>query len=326
MLPEKDHGHSEGISDGESRRRVFSRQLFYPQRQLHVTFAVLDTMMRGLTMLLLVTGVLAWLSGCAEPLPWPESPLYSFPESVPGRDYPETQEAAMRAIEGHYAHFDVVAYADPSTRTPMRTFIVSYGFTEFRIENGKLLQIDRFCHAEQLLNQRSVEIEFSAAATRAIAPRAQEVELRLEGGLWHVYRPASPTLLGIDGDPSLPLSTDPDDPNFTDPDNDGHPGVTVKLTMGRLFKGELYIARREIYRDHLVLHTDGSLYGSVEDESEQFVIGASRRILKQQSNQVQLSDPGMNPIILIPIDKDLDTCEELMARRDELFPESPSFR
>jgi hypothetical protein len=281
---------------------------------------------RTLILLAAVAAIVTWLSGCAEPLPWPESPLYAFPEPVSAQDQPGTVEEAMRAIEGLYGHFDVVAYEDESTRTPMRTFIVSYGFTEFRIEDGRLIQIDRFCRADQLINQEAVQVVFSEEATQAIEPRAQEVELSYKEGQWHVYRPASPTLLGIEGDPSLPLSTDPDDPNLTDPDGDGNPGVTVKLTMGRLLDGELYITRREIYRDYLVLHADGNLYGHVEDESEQFVIGASLRILSQQSNPVQLPDPGMNPIILVRIDEEPDTCDELIARLDELFPEPPSFR
>lgn len=280
-----------------------------------------------ITLLFVVAGALiGTLTGCSKPLPWPESPLYDFPSPGPGIGYPQTVDEAMSAIEGNYAHFDIVAYEDTGTRTPMRTLVVSYGFTEFQIEDGKLLQIDRFCHAEQLINQPSVVVEFSDEATRAIEPRVQEVKLSFTDGLWHLYRPASPTLLGIDGDPSLPLSTDPDDPNLTDPDGDGNPGVTVKLRMGRLFDGELYITRREIYHDYLVLHSDGTLYGHVVDESEQLVIDASHRILRQPSNQVQLSDPGMNPIILIPISDQLLSCDELMQSRDEFFPDPPSFR
>lgn len=278
----------------------------------------------------LLTGLcimfLILLSGCSAPLPWPESPLLTFPEQDPGWSQPQTREEAVEAIEGLYAHFDVVAYEDESTRTPMRTLIISYGFTEFRIDDGRLFQIDRFCHAQQKINQESVEVVFSDEATRAIKPRVQEVDLSFEGGQWRIYRPASPTLLGIDGDPSLPLSTDPDDPNLTDPDGDGNPGVTVKLRMGRLLDGEIYITRREIYSTELTLNSDGNLYGSVLDVSEQFVIGASHRILRQQSNPVQVSDPGLNPIVLIRVDEELDTCEELMARKDELFPPEPSFR
>ena len=34
---------------------------------------------------------------------------------------------------------------------------------------------------------------------------------------------------------------------------------------------------------------------------------------------------GMNPILLIPISADIDTLEELMASRDDIFPKEPDF-
>ena len=95
--------------------------------------------------------------------------------------------------------------------------------------------------------------------------------------------------------------------------------------MSFFFSGELYIARREIYSDYLRLNSDGNLYGYVKDRSEQLVIGASHRILAQPSNTVQNPDPGMNPIILVRVAEDLDTCEELMENRNLLFPEEPDF-
>jgi hypothetical protein len=102
--------------------------------------------------------------------------------------------------------------------------------------------------------------------------------------------------------------------------------VTVTLKMGNLLEGKLYITRREIYGNRLTLNSNGNLHGYVEDTSEQFVIGASRRILAQQSKPVQKPDPGMNPIILVRASDDLDTCEELMQNRHRLFPAEPEFR
>jgi hypothetical protein len=96
----------------------------------------------------------------------------------------------------------------------------------------------------------------------------------------------------------------------------------------RLFgfiEGEIYIARREIFANDLTLYSDGSLRGSVIDDSEQLVIGASLAILDTPNNPPQRRDPGLNPIILLPVSSDIDTCEELMAIRDLLFPPEPDF-
>jgi hypothetical protein len=207
----------------------------------------------------------------------------------------------------------------------MRTFIISYGFTDFYLEDGKLMQSDQFVRAEQKLSQKGASSVFSDEAVQAIKPRVQEVELFVKDGVWQIHRPSTPTLLGIKGDPLKSLSKDKNDPNLTDPDQDGHPGVTVKISVGKFFNGEIYITRREIFTNYLTLNQDGSLTGYVIDESEQFVVGASMKILEQPSNSIQHPDMGLSPLLLIPIDPEIDTPEELMAIKDKLFPPEPEF-
>jgi hypothetical protein len=207
----------------------------------------------------------------------------------------------------------------------MRTLIISYGFSDFYLEDGKLMQSDRFVHSEQKLSRKNASSIFSDEAVQAIKPRVQEVELSFRDGKWQLYRPATPSLLGIKGDPSKPLSTDPNDPNLTDPDMDGNPGVTVKIAVGKYFSGEIYITRREIFSNYLSLNSDGTLSGYIIDESEQFVVGASKKILSQPSNSIQHPDPGLSPILLIPIDPEIDSYEELRLIWDEIFPEEPEF-
>lgn len=269
--------------------------------------------------------ILIALTSCSKPLQWPPSPLYDLKQFDLGTPPYGDLETAKQAVAGHYAHYDIVAYEDTTTKTPMKTFIISYGFTDFYLEDGKLMQSDRFVHAEQKINQKNVYPIFRDEAVQAIEPRVREVELYFQDGKWYLYRPATPVLLGIKGDPSKPLPQDPDDPDLIDPDRDGNPGVTVEINIGGFIKGELYITRREIYSNTLTLNRDGSLTGYVEDRSEQFVIGASMKILAQPSNSVQYPDPGLNPVILIPISPDIDTPEELMALRNELFPKEPEF-
>jgi len=230
----------------------------------------------------------------------------------------------MAAMAGHYAHYDIVAYEGETPNGPLSAFIVSYGFTDLVIEDRELVAYDRFCHADYIANQ-PFDTVFSDAATQAIQPPGAIVDVYEENGIWKLYRPATPTLNGIEGDPSVPLSMDRNDPLISDDDNDGKPGVTVFVKLFGLIEGEIYIARREIFQNHLTLYSDGSLRGSVIDDSEQLVIGASLAILDTPNNPPQRRDPGLNPIILVPVPADLDTCEDLMANRDSLFPHEPEF-
>ncbi|MBI1320785.1 MAG: hypothetical protein GC168_17815 [Candidatus Hydrogenedens sp.] len=258
------------------------------------------------------------------PKPWPASPLYAIPENDPEWQPPANRDEALAAMAGHYAHYDIVAYDGDTPNGPLSTFVVSYGFTDLVIEDGELVEYDRFCHAEYLANQ-NLTTTFPDEATQAIEPRSAVVEVVQEDGVWKVYRPATPTLVGIDGDPDLPLSMDPNDPLINDDDGDGKPGLTVYLKLYGLIDGEIYIARREIFENDMTLYSDGSLRGTVTDSSEQLVVGASLRILNVPNNPAQWPDLGLSPIILIPIADDIDTCEELMALRDDLFPPEPVF-
>ena len=269
--------------------------------------------------------ILLALMSCSRPLDWPESPLYDFGQEEPDSKYPTDYESVLAEIVGHYAHYDVVAYEDTTTRTIMRTFIISYGFTDFYLEEGKLMQSDRFVHAEQKLSRKNTVSVLRDKAVQAIRPRVMEVELSLKDGTWHIYRPESPSLLGIEGDPLKPLSSDPNDPNLTDPDNDGHPGVTVQISVGKFFKGEIYLIRREIFSNYLTLKTNRTLSGFVIDRSEQFIIGASKKILKQPSNSFQKPDKGLSPVLLVKVDPEIDTLEELMKIRDDILPQEPEF-
>jgi hypothetical protein len=265
-----------------------------------------------------------WLAGCSPALPWPESPLYETPTSDPNWVAPTTKEEAMAAMAGHYAHYDIVAYDGQTANGPLATFVVSYGFTDLVIENGELVAYDRFCHADYIANQ-PFDTVFSDAATQAIQPPGAICAVYEGNGAWKIRRPATPTLNGIDGDPNAPLSMDRNDPLIRDDDHDGKPGVTVQVKLFGFINGEIYIARREIFADEMTLYSDGSLRGNVIDDSEQLIIGASLAVLDTPNNPPQRRDPGLNPIILIPVSHDIDTCEELMAIRDSLFPPEPEF-
>ena len=231
----------------------------------------------------------------------------------------------MGIIAGRYAHYDVVAYEDLDAKPVMRTFIISYGFTEFFEQDGNLIQRDRFCSADHKMSFKTVRTRFSDEATQAIIPVDKAVDLSLENGQWQIVREATPTLLGIKGDPNLPLSRDKNDPNIVDSDGDGKPGVTVRVTIGGIIKGKIYITRREVFKNIMTVQTRNRIQGTIVDRSEQFILGANLGMLNKPSDPVQNSDPQMNPLILTRLPDEIQTCEQLMDNRDELFPPAPEF-
>ena len=274
----------------------------------------------------LLFGFLLLIFACAKPKPWPSSPLCDFSKYESQETSFANLDSMKKQLLGHYAHYDVVSYEDTTTKTPMLTFVISYGFTDFHMdENGDIIQANQFVRASHKINQKLIKSGISDESVQAIQPQFQKVEISKKDGKWHILRPPTPTLLGINGDPLQPLSKDRNDPNLTDPDGDGKPGVTVNISIAKILKGEIYITRREIFTYFLQLNNDGTLTGYVKDDSEQFVVGASMKILDQASNNFQHPSKGMNPILLVPVSDDIDTLEELMAIRDEIFPKEPDF-
>jgi hypothetical protein len=127
----------------------------------------------------------------------------------------------------------------------------------------------------------------------------------------------------LDDPANEPLPTDPDDPRIIDADGDGKPGITVNIRVTDDLRGELYIARREIFAYDVRLVEPDLLTGTVTDDSEQLVIGASDPIFaSSDANWVQHPDLTKSPIILRRVGAEWD-CERLRAERADIFPPTP---
>ena len=224
---------------------------------------------------------------------------------------------------GRYAYYDIVAYAERIGFLDMKTFVISYGLTDLVMKNGVLKSIDRFCFSEHLSNlpfTTQVNDEF----TRAIIPKAVSMEVWKEDGKIKLYRPRTPTALGVGArdlqDEKLPTSSS--DSRLIDADNDGKPGVTVNIKLYNKFDAELYITRKEVFEYYMTVEEDLSIRGTVIDNSEQSIVGAKPSFLKSQRNPRQNPDLKLSPVILEPVASDY-SCEELKNDRTQLFPKNP---
>jgi hypothetical protein len=241
--------------------------------------------------------------------------------TLPATTVPSTSEPGVLGEElaGRWAHYDVVAYEDGT----LKTLIISYGFNDFAVVDGQIVDSAEFCFSEQRTDQ-PIETSLSDAATQAIRPPSTPIDVDEVDGVLRIRRAATPTPVGIrlDDPANESLPTDPTDPRIVDDDGDGKPGITVSIRVTDELTGELYIARREIFAYEAFLTDPDTLTGTVTDDSEQLVIGASDPIFAIESNWVQHPDPARSPIILRRVTADWD-CARLASERDALFPPTP---
>jgi hypothetical protein len=267
-----------------------------------------------LTAALLAVGLLAGACG------GDDEAAEAAPDTTDAAAADASSDVPGAELAGRWAHYDIVAYEDPT----MKTMIISYGFTDFTVEGDELIESEEFCFAEQQSDQ-PIETSLADEATQAIKPVSTPVEVTGEPGAWRVQRPATPTPVGIrlEDPANESLPTDPDDPRIVDDDGDGKPGITVVVRLSDDLEGELYIARREIFAYDLVQDGPDSMSGTVTDSSEQLVIGASLPVLETAGGQwEQVADLTLSPILLERVEEDWD-CDRLKAERDELFPPNP---
>jgi hypothetical protein len=238
-----------------------------------------------------------------------------------GTTVPDSPDEVVGAeLIGRWAHYDVVAYRDDV----LKTLIISYGFNDFTEVDGQVIDTAEFCFSEQRTDQ-PIETSLSDAATQAIKPPSTPVDVDVVDGVLRVRRAATPTPVGIrlDDPANEKLPTDPNDPRIVDDDGDGQPGVTVNIRVTDDLTGELYIARREIFEYEVLLVEPDLLSGTVTDNSEQLIIGASDPIFEMSgANWGQYPDLSKSPIILRRVESDWD-CDRLAAERDQLFPPTP---
>lgn len=176
-----------------------------------------------------------------------------------------------------------------------RTIVTrSYSQVTFaRSEAGEWTQTFVPCAMEN----DSGQVTFPPEFVRAIPPRTHAVTFT--DGSYAVD--TRPSFLGVKG-PVDPIPFEPDDPRIVDADDDGHPGVTVHLTLPMLGQVRLYLAQANHSLLTGELQKDGSIRGSVQMKRLEtrtlaasiglFAVNPKVRVIDGASSFAIVPDPG----------------------------------
>jgi hypothetical protein len=114
----------------------------------------------------------------------------------------------------------------------------------------------------------------------------------------------------LDDPENDPLPTDPSDPRVFDQDGDGNPGMTVKVAVMGMIKGDVYVVQRNRNRLIGTVTSPDTIEGQIEWENEQVVLGASSSWFETEAQGARHPDPERHVFIARRIDDSID-CSEI---------------
>ncbi|MCR4404727.1 MAG: hypothetical protein NUW06_05585 [Candidatus Acetothermia bacterium] len=165
-----------------------------------------------------------------------------------------------------------------------------------------------------------VSLVFPEAFIQSLEIAAKPATIEPTDGGYHFFQPRFTQLRGVRlEDPQLdPLPTEASDPRVFDQDGDGHPGLSVRITLFGFIKGEVYVIQRDWTALRGMADSPDRIDGLMEWGLEQVVLGASNPVLRARSESRPDPVPEHSYFRTTRIPPEMD-CAWIVANRDWLF-------
>jgi len=196
-------------------------------------------------------------------------------------------------------------------------------FVEVGQDGAALTMFDHYCFTDVKDGTPLVRTEIPDAFMASLAPTPRHVllveqtqSLRFEATTYVEVRGAI-----LDDPASDPLPTDPADPRVIDQDGDGHPGMTVRVTILGILEGETYVVQRISYRLSGIVVGPDRIEGTIEWSDEQTVLDATNPLLEANTVGLLDPDPEAHRFVMVRVDPSWG-CETLRERLPEILDEA----
>jgi len=229
--------------------------------------------------------------------------------------------AELPHLSGRWAMVQIypqIAVLPIAGEVPRSSLVVQ--FVDIAQEGAALTMLDRYCFTDVEDGTPLVKTEIPEAFMASLVPAPRVGTLRetdegiaFEGASYVEVRGAA-----LDDPATDPLPTDPLDPRVIDQDGDGHPGMTVRVTVLGIVEGETYIVQRVQYRLSGWLIGPDRIEGRVEWIDEQSVLAATNPLLEADTLGWPDPDPTAHRFVMARVDETW-TCEALRERLAELL-------
>jgi hypothetical protein len=178
-------------------------------------------------------------------------------------------------------------------------------FVDVEQRGTELVMQDTYCFTDVETEPPAIQSEVPQRFIDSLAPSPRRAELRLCSDGWHVVQPVYTEVRGATlADPETdPLPRDPYDPRVVDQDGDGHPGMTIPVTVAGLVHGDTYVVHRLRYSlDGKVIDAN-TVAGRIDWTSEQNVLAATDLILTLPYSAAPHPDPTRHVFVMERVDE-----------------------
>ncbi len=224
-------------------------------------------------------------------------------------------------LSGHWAMAqvttDIVEYPLVGRRTRVAVLVLRLTIDQ----SGTSLTV-REKHCLAILDDGTdlVQTEITQAFLRSLSAEGRTATLERADDGWRFVFPWGTEVHGarLEDPVNDPLPARPDDPRVFDQDEDGNPGVTVRLSILGLVRGEVYAVQR------LSKHMEGDvvsndhLVGLITWTNEQVRLAATSDLLMAGGDADVHPDPERSYFVARRITPDL-TCADLEATWREVL-------
>jgi hypothetical protein len=179
---------------------------------------------------------------------------------------------------------------------------------------------DAYCFVDIQMNPPVIESHVPERFMLSLRPTPRTAELELSEDGWRFVQPPYVEVRGANlADPELdPLPLDAFDLRVADQDSDGHPGLTIPVTVAGIVAGDTYVVQRlRTALSGRVIDSD-TVVGSIDWLSEQNVLAASDALLTLSYSYRLHPDAGRHAFVMRRVDLEW-TCDTTRERLPSLL-------
>ncbi len=257
-----------------------------------------------------VNSVLARLAPIATALALATPATAATPSSSQsGLDYPDVQGTwAMKLVEVSKSKAPLIGDVTSSTITYLKVNMTQ--------SQSQVRMTETACDVRVNSDQGAVTTHIPDRFVAHMNPVVRTATLQGQNGVWTLNAPKTYQYYGLR--PSIgetaPLPHSASNKYVYDQDEDGHPGMTIRLSG--LLSGQIYMIQRTWDELQGKLYKSGQWAGPVDWKTDQIVLQKTGRVFGEMSPSTPM--PNKSYFQLVKVDNNA-TCKDIVQKKDKLF-------